>query len=75
MKKSERRMDKEFLNTAFLLLSHARDMNGSLNVLLERIGRRYHLDMVAVFEYDEQIRRSALTNYWSTFGQIYEKML
>ena len=45
--------DKEFLNTAFLLLSHARDMNGSLNVLLERIGRRYHLDMVAVFEYDE----------------------
>lgn len=22
-------MDKEFLNTAFLLLSHARDMNGS----------------------------------------------
>ena len=27
-------MDKEFLNTAFLLLSHARDMNGSLNVLL-----------------------------------------
>ncbi len=50
-------MDKEFLNTAFLLLSHARDMNGSLNVLLERIGRRYHLDMVAVFEYDEKFRR------------------
>lgn len=66
-------MDKEFLNTAFLLLSHARDMNGSLNVLLERIGRRYHLDMVAVFEYDEQIPQMTLTNYWSTFGQIYEK--
>ena len=65
--------DKEFLNTAFLLLSHARDMNGSLNVLLERIGRRYHLDMVAVFEYDEQIPQMTLTNYWSTFGQIYEK--
>lgn len=58
-----------------LLLSHARDMNGSLNVLLERIGRRYHLDMVAVFEYDEQIPQMTLTNYWSTFGQIYEKML
>ena len=66
-------MDKEFLNTAFLLLSHARDMNGSLNVLLERIGRRYHLDMVAVFEYDEKIPQMTLTNYWSTFGQIYEK--
>lgn len=66
-------MDKEFLNTAFLLLSHARDMNGSLNVLLERIGRRYHLDMVAVFEYDEKISQMTLTNYWSTFGQIYEK--
>ena len=60
-------------NTAFLLLSHARDMNGSLNVLLERSGRRYHLDMVAVFEYDEQIPQMTLTNYWSTFGQIYEK--
>ena len=66
-------MDKEFLNTAFLLLSHARDINGSLNVLLERIGRRYHLDMVAVFEYDEEISQMTLTNYWSTFGQIYEK--
>lgn len=66
-------MDKEFLNTAFLLLSHAKDLNGSLNVLLERIGRRYHLDMAAVFEYDEELSKMTLTNYWSTFGQIYEK--
>ena len=66
-------MDKEFLNTAFLLLSHAKDMNGSLNVLLERIGRRYRLDMVAVFEYEEEISQMTLTNYWSNFGQIYEK--
>ena len=40
--------DKEFLNTAFSLLSHARDINGSLNVLLEQIGRKYQMNMVSV---------------------------
>ena len=66
-------MDKEFLNTAFSLLSHARDINGSLNVLLEQIGRKYQMNMVSVFEYAPDGKNMLLTNCWSDMGQIYEK--
>lgn len=65
--------DKEFLNVAFSLLSHAKDINGSLNVLMEQIGKKYDLDLVSVFEYSDQKPEMILTNYWSTFGQEYEK--
>ena len=64
--------DKEFLNTAFSLLSHARDINGSLNVLLEQIGRKYGMNLVSVFEYNENGQDMLLTNYWSDMGDIYE---
>ena len=53
--------DKEFLNTAFSLLSHARDINGSLNVLLEQIGRKYQMNMVSVFEYAPDGKNMLLT--------------
>lgn len=66
-------VDKEFLNFAFSLLSHARDINGSLNVLVEQIGKKYGLDFVSVFEYMEDRPEKVLTNCWSNFGQIYEK--
>ena len=38
---SGQKVDKEFLNFAFSLLSHAKDINGSLNVLIEQIGKKY----------------------------------
>lgn len=66
-------VDKDFMNVAFSLLSHAKDMNGSLNVLLEQIGKKYHLDMLSVFEYKDDSNDMELTNYWSNFGQVYEK--
>lgn len=66
-------IDKDFMNVAFSLLSHAKDMNGSLNVLLEQIGKKYHLDMLSVFEYEDNSENMELTNYWSNFGQVYEK--
>lgn len=66
-------VDKDFMNVAFSLLSHAKDMNGSLNVLLEQIGKKYHLDMLSVFEYKDDSKEMELTNYWSNFGQVYEK--
>ena len=47
-------MDKEFLNFAFSLLSHAKDINGSLNVLIEQIGKKYGLGFAMVFEYREE---------------------
>lgn len=65
--------DKEFLNTAFSLLSHARDINGSLNVLLEQIGRKFRMNMVSVFEYEQDGKNMLLTNCWSDMGQIYER--
>lgn len=65
--------DKEFLNVAFSLLSHARDINGSLNVLLEQIGKKYHMDMVAVFEHGQDGKRPTLTNYWSSSGLLADK--
>lgn len=68
-------VDKDFMNVAFRLLSHARDMNDSLNVLLEQIGKKYHLDMVSVFEYEDHSLDMVLTNYWSNFGQVYEKSI
>lgn len=65
--------DKDFLNFAFSLLSHARDVNGSLNVLLEQIGKKFGLDFVSVFEYAEKKPEMTLTNYWSNFGPEYER--
>lgn len=65
--------DKEFLNFAFSLLSHARDINGSLNVLIEQIGKRYGLDSVSVFEHLEDRREMFLMNYWNRYGYVYEK--
>ena len=62
--------DKEFLNVAYSLLSHAKDINGSLNVLLERIGRNYALDFVAVFDMDTYETDRYPTNLWSSFGPV-----
>lgn len=67
--------DKEFLNFAFSLLSHARDINGSLNVLIEQIGKKFGLDFVSVFEYLEDRREMVLMNYWSNYGPVYEKRI
>lgn len=65
--------DKEFLNFAFSLLAHARDINGSLNVLIEQIGKRYGLDNVSVFEYLKESADIALMNYWSRLGHVCEE--
>lgn len=51
---SGQKVDKEFLNFAFSLLSHAKDINGSLNVLIEQIGKKYGLGFAMVFEYREE---------------------
>lgn len=65
--------DREFLHFAFSLLSHARDINGSLNVLLEQIGKKYGLDSVSVFEHLEDCSKMRLMNYWSRYGHTYTR--
>ncbi len=71
----EQAADKEFLNFAFSLLSHARDISGSLNVLIEQIGKRYGLDSVSVFEHLEERKEMVLMNYWNRYGYSYEKRI
>ena len=61
-------MDKEFLNFAFSLLSHAKDINGSLNVLIEQIGKKYGLGFAMVFEYREEQQEMVLMNYGMAAG-------
>lgn len=63
--------DKEFLHFAFSLLAYARDINGSLNVLIEQIGKKYGLDSVSVFEHLEDRQEMILMNYWSRYGYTY----
>ncbi len=70
---AERFIDKEFLHLAFNLLAHARDINGSLNVLLEQIGKRYRMNMVSVFEYSEDEETIYLTNSWFDMEKIHDQ--
>lgn len=65
--------DMDFLSEAFTLLSHAKDVNDSLNVLMERIGRQYDLGIVSVLECDRERRELIQTNCWTREnGVIYE---
>ena len=56
--------DMDFLTKAFLLLSHAKDVNNSLNMLLERIGREYDLGIVTVLEENQQENEVYRGNAW-----------
>lgn len=60
-----KKQDMDFLSEAFQLLSHAKDMNNSLNLLMERIGRQYDLGMVAVLECDRERKELFQTNCWT----------
>lgn len=65
--------DMDFLSEAFTLLSHAKDVNDSLNVLMERIGRQYDLGIVSVLECDLERKELIQTNCWTReSGVIYE---
>ena len=70
---SGEKVDKEILNLAFNLLSHAKDLDISLNLLLEQLGKHFGLNMVSVFIYDEQKEQMTLANYWSDRGPVCEK--
>lgn len=63
--KAGRMQDMDFLSEAFTLLSHAKDVNDSLNILMERIGRQYDLGIVAVLECDKEKKELIQTNCWT----------
>lgn len=56
--------DQDFLTFSFELLSKAKDIDGSINLLLERIGKRYHLNMVYINEYKKSEDTLVVTNCW-----------
>ena len=66
-------VDRELLNHAFKLLSHAKDMDLSLNLLLEQIATRLELNLVTVFVYDSKRPQMTVTNSWSDLGKLYER--
>lgn len=58
--------DQDFLTYTFELLSKAKDINGSINNLLERIGKRYQLNMVLISEDKGADRGMVVTNCWAS---------
>lgn len=66
-------VDRELLNLAFNLLSHARDMDLSLNLLLEQIAKRFSLNLVSVFVYDMNKPQMTMTNSWTDLGKVYDR--
>ncbi len=58
--------DKEFLKNSFELLSHTKDIDGTINLLLERVGRRYNLNMVMLQENKNTAKQAVMTNYWAS---------
>lgn len=65
--------DRNFLAFTISLMAHARDLDGSLNLLLKRIAERYHLDMVAVMENAEDDSGMVMTNYYSNVFSFYDR--
>lgn len=58
--------DQDFLAFTFELLSRAKDIEGSINILLERIGKRYHLNLVYINEYKKSEDTLVVTNCWAS---------
>lgn len=56
--------DESFLSAAFSLLADAKDIDSSLQLLLERIGSRYDLDLVVVLEDLDNEQEFIRTNFW-----------
>lgn len=65
--------DKEFLNYANGLMTHARNIDGSLNMLLQQTAVRYKLDLIAIYEEHEDKEHVVLTNYYSQIISLYTK--
>lgn len=57
--------DRDFLGFAVSLMAHAKNMDGSMNMLLKRIAERYQLDAVLLFEEREMEQTVVLTNSYA----------
>lgn len=64
-RKNIQKEDRDFLGFAVSLMAHAKNMDGSMNILLKRIAERYQLDAVLLFEEQETEDRVMLTNSYA----------
>ena len=65
--------DREFLAFSISLMAHAKNIDGSLNMLLNRITERYQLDLVMVFEDNTENDGMVMTNYFGNNFSFYGK--
>lgn len=65
--------DSEFMSFAVSLMTHARNIDGSLNMLLKHIAERLDLELVGVFEHSPDTEEMVLTNYYSNRYSYYDK--
>jgi diguanylate cyclase (GGDEF)-like protein len=66
--------DREFLTYAFGLMSNAKNIDGSLNLLLQRVAMWLGFELVAVFENVTE-QTEELTNYYSSCYNLYNRMV
>ncbi len=66
--------DQAFMTFAVGLMSHARNIDGSMNLLLQRMAQRFRVDMVAVFEFEAD-STVQMTNYYSQVFDCYDQMV
>lgn len=69
------REDQDFLNFATSLMAHAKNLDGSLNMLLKRISERYELDLIVLFEDSQDGKGAILTNYYGEEYSFYAKSI
>ena len=56
--------DQEFLGYAVSIMSHAKNQEASMNMLLKRIAERFDLRFVGIFEDDSERRIATMTNHY-----------
>lgn len=66
--------DQKFIAYAVSLMAHAKNLDGSLNMLLQRITERYHLALVAILEWQQDKGIYVVSNNYSDIFSLPEKM-
>lgn len=69
-KEAEGTCDTDFFSSAFALLAHSQDMSSAINLLLGRLGSRFDLSSVCIFEKDRKKSRLIPTNQWESESGI-----
>lgn len=67
--------DRDFIVFAINLLTHARNIDASLNLLLQKTTESYGLDLIALCEDASSSQYFVLTNYYSELVSFYDRIL